>query len=233
MDMEMSGQDRRALGASQPFSPCEDRLVLLGKYRVDRILGAGGIGVIVAAHHLQLDERVAIKFLLPDALQSPDVVARFAQEARAAVKIKSEHVVRVIDVGTLASGSPYMVMEYLEGADLSAVLSRRGPMPVEEVVGLVLQACEALAEAHALGIVHRDLKPANLFSIARADGSASVKVLDFGISKVTTAGADMGMTTTSAIADRRSTCRRNRCVPPRASTRAPISGRSAPSCTSF
>jgi len=173
--------------------------VLLGKYRVDRVLGAGGIGIIVAAHHLQLDERVAIKFLLPEALQSPDVVARFAQEARAAVKIKSEHVVRVIDVGTLPNGSPYMVMEYLEGADLSNILSRRGPLPAEEVVSLVLQACEALAEAHALGIVHRDLKPANLFSIARADGSASVKVLDFGISKVTTPGADMGMTKTSAI----------------------------------
>ena len=182
-----------------PNLPVQPGEVLLGKYRVDRILGAGGIGIIVAAHHLQLDERVAIKFLLPDALQSADVVARFAQEARAAVKIKSEHVVRVIDVGTLPSGSPYMVMEYLEGADLSAVLSKRGPMPVEEVVGLVLQACEALAEAHALGIVHRDLKPANLFSIARADGSASVKVLDFGISKVTTPGADMGMTKTSAI----------------------------------
>jgi len=179
-----------------PVQPGE---VLLGKYRVDRILGAGGIGIIVAAHHLQLDERVAIKFLLPDALQSPEVVARFAQEARAAVKIKSEHVVRVIDVGTLPSGSPYMVMEYLEGADLSAILTRRGPMPVEEVVGLVLQACEALAEAHALGIVHRDLKPANLYAIARADGSPSVKVLDFGISKVTTPGADMGMTKTSAI----------------------------------
>jgi serine/threonine-protein kinase len=179
-----------------PVQPGE---VLLGKYRVDRVLGAGGIGIIVAAHHLQLDERVAIKFLLPEALQSPDVVARFAQEARAAVKIKSEHVVRVIDVGTLPTGSPYMVMEYLEGADLSAVLSKRGPMPVEEVVGLVLQACEALAEAHAIGIVHRDLKPANLFAIARADGSASVKVLDFGISKVTTPGSDMGMTKTSAI----------------------------------
>jgi serine/threonine protein kinase len=182
-----------------PASPVQPGEVLLGKYRVDRVLGQGGIGVIVAAHHLQLDERVAIKFLLPDALQSADVVARFAQEARAAVKIKSEHVVRVIDVGTLPTGSPYMVMEYLEGADLSNVLSRRGPMPVEEVASMLLQACEALAEAHALGIVHRDLKPANLFSIARADGSASVKVLDFGISKVTTPGADMGMTKTSAI----------------------------------
>ena len=193
----MTGQ---APGARHdPTLPVQPGEVLLGKYRVDRVLGAGGIGIIVAAHHLQLDERVAIKFLLPDALQSPDVVARFAQEARAAVKIKSEHVVRVIDVGTLPTGSPYMVMEYLEGADLSAILTRRGPLPVEEVVALVLQACEALAEAHALGIVHRDLKPANLFSIARADGSSSVKVLDFGISKVTSPGADMGMTKTSAI----------------------------------
>jgi serine/threonine protein kinase len=193
----MTGQGPGA--RNDPTLPAQPGEVLLGKYRVDRVLGAGGIGIIVAAHHLQLDERVAIKFLLPEALQSPEVVSRFAQEARAAVKIKSEHVVRVIDVGTLPSGSPYMVMEYLEGADLSAILSRRGPLPVDEVVGLVLQACEALAEAHALGIVHRDLKPANLFSIARADGSASVKVLDFGISKVTSPGADMGMTKTSAI----------------------------------
>src|SRR5215212_6182970 len=96
--------------------------VLAGKYRVDKILGVGGMGVVVAAHHVQLDERVAIKFLLPEALNNAEAVARFAREARAAVKIKSEHVAHVIDVGTLENGSPYMVMEYLEGGDLSQVL---------------------------------------------------------------------------------------------------------------
>jgi eukaryotic-like serine/threonine-protein kinase len=158
--------------------------VLAGKYRVDRVLGAGGMGVVVAAHHLHLDERVAIKFLLPEMLGNQDAVMRFAREARAAVKIKSEHVARVTDVGTLDTGAPYMVMEYLEGNDLAALLTN-GPLPVEQAVDYLLQACEAIAEAHALGIVHRDLKPANLFLARLPGGIMSVKVLDFGISKLT------------------------------------------------
>jgi serine/threonine protein kinase len=162
--------------------------VIAGKYRVDKILGAGGMGIVVAARHIQLDEKVALKFLLPEAVGNPDAVGRFVREARAAVKIKSEHVARVTDVGTLDNGSPYLVMEYLDGSDLSAWLKQRGAMPVEQAVDFVLQACQALAEAHALGIVHRDLKPANLFCILRADGQLSIKLLDFGISKVTTPG---------------------------------------------
>jgi len=161
--------------------------VLVGKYRVERLLGRGGMGVVVAAHHLQLDEKVAIKFLLPEAVGNVEVVERFVREARAAVRIKSEHVARVSDVGTLDGGEPYMVMEHLEGSDLAAWLER-GPLPVEQAVEFVLQAGEAIAEAHALGIVHRDLKPANLFVVRRADGLWSVKVLDFGISKVTARG---------------------------------------------
>src|SRR5512146_335989 len=137
--------------------------VLAGKYRIDKILGAGGMGVVVAAHHLHLDEKVAIKFLLFEALKNQEAVARFAREARAAVKIKSIHVARVSDVGTLDTGAPYMVMEFLHGHDLSALIRDRGPLPYQDAVDFVLQACEALAEAHALGIVHRDLKPANLF----------------------------------------------------------------------
>src|SRR5580704_5510198 len=137
--------------------------VLAGKYRVDRILGVGGMGVVVAAHHVQLDDRVAIKFLLPEMLGNAECVLRFAREARAAVKIKSEHVARVTDVGKLENGSPYMVMEYLEGDDLAGMLEKTGRLPVAQAVDFVLQACEAIAEAHSLGIVHRDLKPANLF----------------------------------------------------------------------
>src|SRR5471030_2201378 len=147
------------------------------------------MGIVVAAHHLELDDRVAIKFLLPETLGNPEAVARFAREARAAVKIKSEHVARVSDVGKLESGAPYMVMEYLEGSDLSDWLSQRGPLPIEQAVEFTLQASEAIAEAHALGIVHRDLKPANLFVVRRADGVLSVKVLDFGISKNVGAGS--------------------------------------------
>jgi serine/threonine-protein kinase len=158
--------------------------VLAGKYRIERVLGAGGMGVVVAAQHLQLDTRVAIKFLLPGTLRNPDAEARFAREARAAVRITNEHVARVLDVGTLETGSPYIVMEFLEGTDLAAHLRSQGQLSIEEAVEDVLQTCEALAEAHGLGIVHRDLKPANLFCIRRRDGLPWIKVLDFGISKV-------------------------------------------------
>ncbi|HKO49804.1 MAG TPA: protein kinase [Polyangiaceae bacterium] len=177
-------------------------LILAGKYRVDKVLGIGGMGVVVAAHHIQLDDRVAIKFLLPETLGNADAVMRFAREARAAVKIKSEHVARVTDVGTLENGAPYMVMEYLEGGDLSAWLTERGRLPVEQAVDLLLQACEAIAEAHAIGIVHRDLKPANLFVARLPGGVQSVKVLDFGISKLTgfsASGGESSATKTSAL----------------------------------
>jgi serine/threonine-protein kinase len=175
--------------------------VIAGKYRIESILGAGGMGVVVSALHLQLDDRVAIKFLLPEALDNPDVVARFAREARAAVKIKSEHVARVIDVGRTEAGAPYMVMEYLQGADLGAVIEKKGALPVERAVDYLPQGCEAIAEAHALGIVHRDLKPANLFVTRRPDGVDAIKVLDFGISKMTGGVAQKsGMALTGALA---------------------------------
>ncbi len=174
--------------------------VLAGKYRVERVLGVGGMGVVVAAHHIRLDEKVALKFLLPHALQNSEAVGRFVREARAAAKIKGEHVARVSDVGELENGSPDMVMEYLEGGDLSARLAAGGAFPIEQAVDFVLQTCEALADAHSLGIVHRDLKPANLFCIERSDGQLAIKVLDFGISKVTTPGAlGHDMTRTTAV----------------------------------
>jgi tRNA A-37 threonylcarbamoyl transferase component Bud32 len=176
--------------------------ILLGKYRIERVLGMGGMGVVVAATHVTLEERVAIKFLLPQALGNAEAVARFLREARAAVRIKSEHVARVTDVGQLETGAPYMIMEYLDGADLGTVAQRRGAFSIEDAIECLLQACEAIAEAHALGIVHRDLKPANLFLVTRADGTPSVKVLDFGISKVTgmaSSGPDLSMTKTTTI----------------------------------
>jgi eukaryotic-like serine/threonine-protein kinase len=181
---------------SAPVSPGE---VLAGKFKVERVLGAGGMGVVVAARHLELDERVAVKFLHPEAMLSGEAGARFVREARAAVKIKSEHVARVIDVGRLENGAPYIVMEYLEGSDLAARVDQ-GPLSIEDAVDYVVQACDAMAEAHALGIVHRDLKPANLFLIRRSDGAGLVKVLDFGISKVQVPDtADAGLTKTSAV----------------------------------
>src|SRR4051812_6710057 len=184
-------------------APVQPGEILAGKYRVEQVLGVGGMGVVVAAVHLQLDEKVAIKFLVPDALENAEAVARFAREARAAVKIKSEHVARVIDVGTLESGAPYMVMEYLDGGDLSRVLATQGSLPIDEAVEYVLQACEAIAQAHVMGIVHRDLKPANLFLTRRGDGTQTIKVLDFGISKVIpmagSSGSEASMTRTSAV----------------------------------
>ncbi|MBI5535743.1 MAG: protein kinase [Deltaproteobacteria bacterium] len=175
--------------------------ILAGKYRIERVLGAGGMGVVVAAQHITLGQHVAIKFLLPHACAMPEAVERFLREARAAVRISSEHVARVSDVGTLETGSPYMVMEFLQGRDLGQVGAERGPLPLGDAVDFVLQACEAIAEAHSLGIVHRDLKPANLFLAQRADGSSLVKVLDFGISKSTGNDgiAQASMTSTTAV----------------------------------
>jgi serine/threonine protein kinase len=170
--------------------------VLAGKYRIGQVIGGGGMGVVVSAVHVGLDERVAIKFLLPELLENTQAVKRFAREARAAVKIKSEHVARILDVGQLEGGAPYMVMEHLEGGDLSAWLRQRGPLDPSQAVEFILQACEAIAEAHVLGIVHRDLKPANLFCVRRPDGLLSVKVLDFGISKVTGEGSALDLSAT-------------------------------------
>ena len=184
-------------------APVKEGDILDGKYQVERILGLGGMGVVVAARHLQLEQRVAIKFVLAEAVGNAEAVERFAREARAAVKLRSEHVARVLDVGTMAqTGAPYMVMEYLEGSDLGDLVEQRGPLTAQDVVDFVLQACEAIAEAHSLGIIHRDLKPKNLFVTHAVDGKPLVKVLDFGISKQTTMGAsgrDLSLTRTSSV----------------------------------
>jgi len=182
-------------GSTHPIRPGD---VVAGKYRVDRVLGEGGMGIVVAATHEHLDQRVALKFLLPAMAANPEIVQRFVREARAAVKIHSEHVARVLDVGT-HEGSPFMVMEYLEGGDLAQVLAERGELPLGDAVGYLLQACEAIAEAHALGIVHRDIKPANLFLARRTSGKPSIKVLDFGISKSAATGPEAIATHTSAL----------------------------------
>jgi hypothetical protein len=172
--------------------------ILLGKYRVEHVLGTGGMAVVIAATHVHLLDRVAIKVLLPELAAAPEVAMRFLREAQAAVRLKGEHVARVIDVGALASGLPYIVMEHLDGHDLAAEIARRGPLPAGEAVDHVLQVCEAMAEAHGLGIVHRDLKPANCFLTRRPGGSPLVKVLDFGISKAPVE-ADHQLTRTHAV----------------------------------
>ncbi|MEO8698777.1 MAG: serine/threonine-protein kinase [Kofleriaceae bacterium] len=164
--------------------------LVAGKYRIDRLLGRGGMGVVVAATHVHLHQRVALKFLRPEYAESKHVVERFVREARSAAALRGEHVCRVSDVGSTETGAPFIVMELLDGTDLARLLATGGPLPVQRACGYVLQACVGVGEAHAMGVVHRDLKPANLFLAHRPDGTPIVKVLDFGIAKAQ--GVDTG-----------------------------------------
>jgi eukaryotic-like serine/threonine-protein kinase len=157
--------------------------VVAGKYRIEKIAGEGGMGIVYAAHHLVLDQRVALKLLLVDSLRGEETVERFVREAQAAARLRSEHVVRVTDAGATDRGLPFLVMEYLQGHDLAGLVERDGPLPSADVADYLLQVLSALAQAHTAGIVHRDLKPANLFLALREDGSNIIKVLDFGVSK--------------------------------------------------
>jgi serine/threonine-protein kinase len=170
-----------ALEVATPVRPGD---VVAGKYRVERIIGSGGMGIVVAAHHLALDEPVALKFVRPHQTENREVVERLKREARATFRLRNVHTVRVHDVGELPAGPLYIVMELLEGRDLRAELDARGALPVAEVVSHALDTCDALDEAHALGIVHRDLKPGNLFLAKTVGGRAIVKILDFGMSKL-------------------------------------------------
>ena len=170
-----------ATTAAFSFSPGR---LLDGKYRLVRVIGEGGLGVVLEAVHEQLEQRVAVKYLKARSCAHPVVRERFLREARLSARLQGEHVARVYDVGTSPEGLPYMVMEFLEGEDLGAVLAR-GPLPITTAVDAVLQACVGLAEMHALGIVHRDLKPENLFVASRAVAAPIIKVLDFGVSKNT------------------------------------------------
>jgi serine/threonine-protein kinase len=166
--------------------------LLAGKFRVERLLGSGGMGVVVEATHVTLKDRVALKFLRSPKFADRETITRFLREAQAAARIKSPHVARVLDVGTLDDGAPYMVMEFLEGTDLATILDRDGVFPIEQAVTYALQTCEALAAAHASNVVHRDVKPSNIFLTQGPDRAPLIKVLDFGISKMldgTTSGS--------------------------------------------
>lgn len=156
---------------------------IAGKYLVEGVLARGGMGIVLSAQHEVLQQRVAIKVLLPEVSRDEASAARFAREAKSIAQMQCDNVVRVMDVGTLPSGLPFMVMEHLTGFDLAEQLRRTGPLSVADAVDVVLQACVAVAEAHARGIIHRDLKPSNLFRNHTPDGASAVKVLDFGISK--------------------------------------------------
>ena len=173
--------------------------VIDGAYVVERLLGQGGMGAVFVAFESRLARRVAIKVLLGGGTDNPEALARFEREARSAAALQSDHVARVFSVGVIADMTPYIVMELLDGEDLSGVLKRRGPLPAAEVVALMLQVCDALIEAHTLGIVHRDLKPANIFLARRPTGATTIKVLDFGISTGATGAPTAPLTATKAV----------------------------------
>ena len=173
------------LQASTPFYPLSVGELVGGKYRITSVLGEGGMGIVFAASHVDLHCDVAIKVIRQELNQQPELIARLMLEARAAAQIRSEHVCRVLDVARLDSGAPYVVMEYLDGKTLATVLDAKGRLSERLAVDYLLQACEAVAEAHRAGVVHRDLKPENLFLAEFPDGRRAIKVLDFGISKAT------------------------------------------------
>ncbi|HSO40823.1 MAG TPA: serine/threonine-protein kinase, partial [Labilithrix sp.] len=175
----------RAADANSPPPGLAPGQTIAGKFRVERVVGAGGMGIVVEAVNIHLDQRVALKFLRQDVERSPAVVARFEREVRSAVKLRSEHVARVSDVGTHPVYGPFMVMELLEGSTLAELLLANGPLPHHRAAEYVIHACEGLAEAHVRGIVHQDVKPANLFLVQGSNGRPLLKVLDFGISKAT------------------------------------------------
>ncbi len=172
--------------------------VLGGKYLVERVLGEGGMGLVVAATHVELGHRVAIKMMQPGVASDVEMAARFEREARAAAGISSEHAARVTDVGRFEDGTPYMVMEFLEGEDLDERIARKKPIPIVEVVRLFIQATMGLGDAHSHGIVHRDVKPANLFLAQRSSGRVVLKVLDFGIAKAVMSSTNPALTRTTA-----------------------------------
>jgi serine/threonine-protein kinase len=176
---------------------------LAGRYRIERKLGSGGMGVVFAARHEELGELFAVKLMRVQDAELEETSKRFLREARAAARLRNEHVARVVDAGKDESGRQYLVMEYLKGRNLGDVLHERGALPLDEAVGYVLQACVGVAEAHRQGIIHRDLKPENLFLTKQADRLPLVKVLDFGISKLLPGkgmtGADSVVTSPSLV----------------------------------
>ena len=169
--------------ASTPANDAFPAGTIIGnKYRIDGLLGSGGMGVVYSAMHLELDAHVAIKVLRGELAKNDELSSQMLFEARAVARLSSLHVVRILDVARLPSGAPYIVMEQLRGTDLATLIEKSGPLPISDAVAYLRQACEGLHEAHQLGIVHRDLKPENLF-LARTPEGAVLKILDFGISK--------------------------------------------------
>jgi eukaryotic-like serine/threonine-protein kinase len=174
--------------------------IVAGKYRLDAVVGEGGMGSVWAATHVGLGHTLAIKFVSREFISSAEALRRFDAEAKAAAQLRSRHVVQVYDNGTLEDGTPYIAMELLHGENLHARVHRAGPVPLNEAAEILSQCCKALGRAHAAGIVHRDIKPDNIF-LARSqdDDSYVAKILDFGIAKFAPGPNDHGSTRTGAV----------------------------------
>jgi serine/threonine protein kinase len=191
-------------GQPSSGSPVKIGQIINGKYRIERQIGRGGMGIVLAATHLQLEHLVAIKVMRRDLVVDDKALDRLLMEARSAARIRSEHVARVLDVGTLdvglpGEGSPFIVMEYLEGENLADLLDREGALDVGQAASFLMQCCLALAEVHVAEMVHRDLKPGNLFIARLPDGSPTVKIVDFGISKHIGSARDHAATTSPQV----------------------------------
>jgi serine/threonine-protein kinase len=177
--------------------PLDPGQLIGDKYRVARLIAEGGMGAVYEGVHERIRKRVAIKVLLPSMASDAGVLRRFEREAQAAATIGSPHIVQVFDIGELASGEPFMVLEYLEGETLAERRHLEERLPPEELVPIAIQLLDGLAAAHAAGIVHRDLKPANVFLVDEADHRGRfVKILDFGISKFRRIQGEGEITTT-------------------------------------
>lgn len=172
---------------------------IVDKYTIVRVLGQGGMGAVYEARHAKLARRFAIKFLLPDVAANAEVLRRFENEAKAAGGLEHPNLAAVTDFGRAADGSPYLVMEFLQGEDCAKLLRRLGPLPFYRATNIVLQSCRGLAVAHKAAIVHRDLKPENLFLTDAGDGSDLIKVLDFGIAKLQQSDASLATGTGSTF----------------------------------
>jgi predicted Ser/Thr protein kinase len=197
--------DERESPSCALSSPMTSSLIA-SRYRILRELGRGGMGVVYVVEHTRTGDQLALKLLHGRAARDPQAIERFKREARASARIKSDHVVKVVDadIAPELENAPFLVMELLDGHDLEKLVTERGRLPPEEVLDYLTQTARALDKSHALGIIHRDLKPENIFLHRREDGSTIVKVLDFGISKIvgTEGGGDMtgaGMTSTGAV----------------------------------
>ena len=184
-------------GQQQPPKDPLLGLVIDGRYRIEKQIGEGGMGVVYMATHTVLQKKLALKVLRGDGSKDAEVVQRFMQEAQAATSIGHQNIIDISDFGRLPDGSVYFVMEYLDGTSLSDMIKTGGSVPTQQAIHIIRQIASALEAAHARGIVHRDLKPDNIFVIKQGGDPSFVKVLDFGVAKV--GGAASKLTKTGMV----------------------------------